>query len=378
MANRRASGEGSVFQTANGRWAAMIELPRTPDGRRQRRLRRARTRTGAQRLLREMRAELEDFGHIPSTERKVSEMVDDYVRQVRAPSGRSRTVVVRDDLFASTIRAFFGDRSVPKVTVQDCDAFLAAFLGGELTSRGRPVSRAYTRRARSFLAGAFKNDIRRGLATRNPAKVAVIPRTSATNRSKRALTADEWRRLYDLAEGAVKVGVDLGGRHGLRPQEVRAVTWGQIDLDEQTISIVTQFDSDDDFADPKTRKSTRTIRLHPESVELLRVWRQDQTTLQAKAGDRWSDRDLVVATRWGTAIDQNNHRRSIRELGRRLELGDLTPYELRHTAITHQIEAGHPASVVSDWAGTSERMIYQHYRHQLREVVDLNPPDLGR
>ena len=377
MATRRASGEGSVFQTANGRWAAMIELPRKPNGRRNRKLRRARTRAEAQRLLREMRAELADFGHIPSTDRKVSTMVDDYLQQVRVPSGRSRTVVVRDDLFASTIRSFFGDRSVGKVTVQDCDDYLAAFVSGELTSRGRPVSRAYARRARSFLAGAFKNDIRRGLANRNPAEVAVIPESAATNGSKRALSAEEWRQLYDQAEGAVKVGVDLGGRHGLRPQEVRAVTWSQIDFEAGTLSVVTQLDADDKFADTKTHKSTRTIRLHPEAVELLTAWQADQAALRAAAADRWSDRDLVVATRWGTAIDQGNHRRSIRELSRQLGFGDLTPYELRHTAITHQIEAGHPASVVADWAGTSERMIYQHYRHQLREVVDLRPPDLG-
>jgi integrase len=324
-----------------------------------------------------MRAELEDFGHIPSTERKVSDMVDDYVRQVRVPGGRSRSVVVRDDLFASTINGFFVDRSVSKVTVQDCDAFLAAFVAGELTSRGRPVSRAYARRARSFLAGAFKNDVRRGLATRNPAEVAVIPDSSATNGTKRALSAGEWRQLYDQADGAVKVGIDLGGRHGLRPQEVRAVTWSQIDFEAGTISVVTQLDADDQFTDTKTHKSTRTIPLHPETVELLEGWRRKQGALRAKADDRWSDRELVVTTRWGTAIDQGNHRRSIRELSRRLGFGDLTPYELRHTAITHQIEARNPASLVADWAGTSERMIYQHYRHRLSETIDLPPPDLG-
>jgi integrase len=204
--------------------------------------------------------------------------------------------------------------------------------------------------------------------------VAVIPDSPTTNGSKRALSSDEWRQLYDHADGVVKIGIDLGGRHGLRPQEVRAVTWGQIDFVAATISVVTQLDADDEFTETKTLKSTRTIRLHPETVELLARWRQVQAALRDKAGDRWSDRDLVLSTRWGTAIDQGNHRRSIRELSRRFGLDDLTPYELRHTAITHQIEAGHPASVVADWAGTSERMIYLHYRHRLREVVELPPP----
>ena len=59
MAKRRAQHRGvRVFQDSSGRWVAMIELPRRPDGRRQRKKRRARTRVEAQRLLREMRDEL--------------------------------------------------------------------------------------------------------------------------------------------------------------------------------------------------------------------------------------------------------------------------------------------------------------------------------
>lgn len=43
MAARRAPKEGSIFQTDNGRWAVMIELPRKPGGKRNRVMRRART-----------------------------------------------------------------------------------------------------------------------------------------------------------------------------------------------------------------------------------------------------------------------------------------------------------------------------------------------
>lgn len=33
------------------------------------------------------------------------------------------------------------------------------------------------------------------------------------------------------------------------------------------------------------------------------------------------------------------------------------------------------ASQVADWAGTSEAMIYEHYRHKLREIVEVDPLD---
>jgi pimeloyl-ACP methyl ester carboxylesterase len=70
----------------------------------------------------------------------------------------------------------------------------------------------------------------------------------------------------------------------------------------------------------------------------------------------------------GVALD-------MREACARAGIDAITPYELRHTAITHQIESGRSATQVADWAGTSERMIYKHYRHKLREIVEVDPLD---
>ena len=55
----------------------------------------------------------------------------------------------------------------------------------------------------------------------------------------------------------------------------------------------------------------------------------------------------------------------------------ISAYDLRHTAITLHIENGHPAHKVADWAGTSELMIANHYRHKLDEISDLGPVEIG-
>ena len=83
--------------------------------------------------------------------------------------------------------------------------------------------------------------------------------------------------------------------------------------------------------------------------------------------------DLIVATRNGTPISQENQRRSLATLCERARVDPITPYELRHTALTQQVEAGHGVSNVADWAGTSEKMIFGHYRHKLRAVSGLKP-----
>jgi integrase len=53
----------------------------------------------------------------------------------------------------------------------------------------------------------------------------------------------------------------------------------------------------------------------------------------------------------------------------------VAPYELRHTAITRQCEAGHSTREIADWAGTSERMINEVYRHKLVRLSPLGPAE---
>ena len=374
MAKRRSKGDGSIYQDDNGRWIGLVELPRQANGKRHRVKRRGRTRAEVVRKLREVRAHYEQAGEAPST-RLVSETIADYVTQVREAEKRSSSEVARDDLFARHLTEQLGRRRSTELTVQDCDLFLEAFASGRLTGSNRPLSRAYTNRIRSFLANALKNDLRQGYVVRNVAEVALVPNTSGRTKDKRALTVNEWRRLLDTATGPTKVGVDLGGRHGLRPQEARALLWSNVDLRTGTLSVVNQRDADDELADPKTEDSIRTIRLHAEATDLLTCHQANQQALSERYDWRWSNQTPVISTKFGTTIRQENYRRSLATACRQVGIAKVTPYELRHTAITHQIDAGRTASQVADWAGTSEPMIYAHYRHKLREVVEIAPLD---
>lgn len=51
----------------------------------------------------------------------------------------------------------------------------------------------------------------------------------------------------------------------------------------------------------------------------------------------------------------------------------VTPYELRHTAVSMQADAGRSSWEIADWAGTSEAMVSRIYRHRLRRVSALRP-----
>lgn len=364
---RRSANDGTVVQTANGRWAAVIELPRSGDGKRQRRWRRARTKAEAQELLREMRDELHRTGTISNATRTVAEAVEDW-RAERPDNSH-------DDWVLGLIVEGLGAARVAALTVPECDRFLKAAAGG-LGDR-QPVGQAHLRRVRQRLIGVLKNEIRLGYATRNVAEVSQLPRIDAEPKPRRALTADELGRLLAVAKGARLILVDLCGRNALRPAEARALRWADIDLDAQELSVTGQQTRGNERGKVKrAHNAARTIMLDERTIERLTAWRIQQEQHRAAVGESWIDLDLVASTAQGTAIDRHAFARSMRLLCEHAGIEPtITPYELRHTAMSLQADAGRSSWEIADWAGTSEAMVSSRYRHRLRRVAGLRPVD---
>ncbi len=78
----------------------------------------------------------------------------------------------------------------------------------------------------------------------------------------------------------------------------------------------------------------------------------------------------------GTPIQRGRQGELLHNICDKSRVERITPYELRHTAISQQIEAGHNLTQVADWAGTSVKMIQQHYRHKLKEISIIPPVDM--
>ena len=120
--------------------------------------------------------------------------------------------------------------------------------------------------------------------------------------------------------------------------------------------------------------SSPTIQLDAQSLDRLGSWGRSQRELQQRAGQAWIETGLIVTTSRGTAINRNNFIRSLRRLCERFQIQPaITPYELRHTAISLQADAGRSSWEIADWAGTSERMVSDVSRHRLRPTAALQP-----
>jgi integrase len=130
---------------------------------------------------------------------------------------------------------------------------------------------------------------------------------------------------------------------GARTEELRALTWGHVDLDGDPhvepvvpphIEVWRSVRADGDV---KTRKSRRTLALPKRCVDALRDLRDRQDRERAVAGSRWHNNGLVFTTRCGSALNPANVRRDFRraiDSATGVDGREWMPRELRHSFVS--------------------------------------------
>ena len=190
------------------------------------------------------------------------------------------------------------------------------------------------------------------------AELSILPATTVEKKERRALTHDELTALLSVAKGSRLVLIDLSARNGLRPAEARALRWADVDLELGVLSVSGQLDRQNRRTKPKTKKSARSLQLDETTVDRLRAWQEAQDRQRERARNAWENLDIVATTARGKPVDRHSFAKSLKRLCAEVGIDPpISPYELRHTAITMQADAGHSSWEIADWGGTSEAMI---------------------
>lgn len=119
-----------------------------------------------------------------------------------------------------------------------------------------------------FLSAVMEHAARRGMVTVNPCRHTRIPRTEA--RTMTFLTHEEFTIFLDYVTPHWQPLVEAMFSTGLRWGEITALQVTDLDLDNAALSVVRGWKDDGSIGAPKSKRSTRTIALAPETVELLR------------------------------------------------------------------------------------------------------------
>lgn len=252
------------------------------------------------------------------------------------------------------------EQQVGKVRIRDLDTARVQHWIDEMYRAGwQPATIA---NAHIVLNSACKEAVRLGILTVNPATGVRLPRakraqhTTWTPEQVGMVLADVvgepmWHALYRLALMT-----------GMRPGEVRALTWGDIDLDAATVTVRRTM-TKDRTGKPVLGRDTKTaqprqVALTASVVVALRAWSTEQKRVRLRSAT-WADRGAVFTARGGVHLSQatwlRHHLRVCARIEATMPEGEVFPvptlHELRHTAATIMLSNGIPIKVVSDILG---------------------------
>jgi integrase len=115
----------------------------------------------------------------------------------------------------------------------------------------------------------------------------------------------------------------------------------------------------------RQRKGKGKLTLHcpPALLELLREHRRKQAAERLRAGNSWTDHDLVFATRHGGPVAHTEDWRAWKAILRQAKVRDVRVHDARHTAATLLIEQGVHIRVVQEVLGHTRVTTTERYTH---------------
>ena len=218
----------------------------------------------------------------------------------------------------------------------------------------------------AVLHRALKQAMRWGLVPRNVCEDVDRPRLKRDE--IQPLDREQTRRLLQAAEGhRLHALYVLAVTAGLRPGEMLALRWSDVDLEVGTLRVNRAL-SDSEFAAPKTLRSRRKIELSDTARVALRTHRKRQLEERMQKAGLWKNRGLIFPSTVGTPLCHRNVVRSFKALLKRAGLpADTRLYDLRHTCATLLLNSNvHPKYVQELLGHASISQTLDTYSHVLK------------
>jgi len=239
----------------------------------------------------------------------------------------------------------------------------------ELLERGRArgggLSPKTVVEVHSMIRSALRSAVRKRYLRVNVADNAVAPRVRSISRSvMRSWTAEQLRAFLTVARShRLFPALYLAATTGMRRGEVCGLLWSDVDLSAERLSVnrALHLASGQLVEVPvKTRTSRRSIDLDAHTVEILRVWQEEQ---QRAGHSKQVDGPVFTAVS-GKRLNPDTLTQTFDRLSDGSSAPRIRLHDLRHTHATLLIAAGIPVKVVSERLGHASpaftMVTYQH------------------
>jgi integrase len=154
---------------------------------------------------------------------------------------------------------------------------------------------------------------------------------------------------------------------GLRPGELRKLTWDHVDL---TRGVVHVWRSASKTGDTKTPKSKRSLVLPKRAIVALQGHKARQDAERREVGDAWHASNLVFCHENGTMYTSDALNWRFSKMTRKAGIGHWHAHEGRHTAVSIMSSNGVPIQEISDTVGHKSTHVTETvYRHVIVPAI---------
>ena len=154
---RRSPGEGSLYQSKNGKWVVALDIGTDITGKRIRSTKTTKSKVLASKALREMHIQRAQNDLLSNQRKTLNQVASQWIEFGISEKVRQSTANGYIDIYDRYIKPFLGHRSITELDVNEIDAWLL-----HLKSIG--LSASTRRKARQTCNTIFKFAIRKRLA----------------------------------------------------------------------------------------------------------------------------------------------------------------------------------------------------------------------
>lgn len=276
------------------------------------------------------RIELENKTATPGRQYTLREYIplwrDSYCIQKGLAKG---TIAGYEDLLNGRILPQLGKKKLRDIDAIQLNRFFAGL-------RKEKLSGTYQRKYYNLLHLIFKSAVRDDLIAVNPAEKIEPPKKDTKEHS--VYTAEQVKQLVRALEdenSQWRAYVLLALDSQMRKGECVGLNWSDIDMEAQTITISRScaYTSKDGqyLKEPKTSSGRRTIHVQPETLEVLKVWKEDQARQSARMGVHWHDEHAVFTQEDGKRMFVHSPTKWFPRFLKKHNLPRMNLHGLRHT-----------------------------------------------
>ncbi len=358
MTNRRANGEGSIYQLPDGKWKVAISLGFNADGKRIRKTATVATKRQAAICLAELKERYANIS-IEARNYTVQSWCDEWLLKVAPTNAAPHTVAG----YRSNLERHVYPR-LGHIGLVDLNGKHILDFQHQMLASGLKV--ATVKVARRPLTAALNVAVAFGFLGSNPTKSVALPRDPRRGPVGTRLNKSQVDDVLNAARHAtphIDLFALLGVTRGLRRGEICGLCWDDIDFETKQIRITHNLIESSTYGvdgtpitelvlkEPKSVTSRRTLTLSADLERALKRVKSEQSRNRLSSPDPWPEERYVFTAKNGNPVWPRNLGRSFRRFLKREDLPHVGVHDLRRTCANTASQAGVPIEEISELLG---------------------------